>query len=103
MFVNTLRAAELKSHEIRKFEIKEEAVALEQEKEWISFREANKNPRREMTPQSKFQGTQLYETPDMDELVNLQPKFKRSDDIIADLAVRCAKRGFRLYRHSTGT
>ena len=38
----------------------------------------------------------------MEELVSLPPMYKKSDDLINDLAKRCAVRGFRLYRHSTG-
>ena len=29
--------------------------------------------------------------------------YKKSEELINDLAIRCAYRGFRLYRHSTGT
>ena len=39
----------------------------------------------------------------MEELVSAPPSYKKSDDLISDLAKKCAMRGFRLYRHSTGT
>ena len=61
MIENTFKATELRNHDRRVIEIKQEAIAKEQNKEWIAFRDANKHPRREYTPQSKFQ-TQLYET-----------------------------------------
>ena len=68
-----------------------------------AFKEQYRIPIKQDVQLSKFEGVELHDTPNFEEMLNVPAIFEKSDDLISHLSTMCHERGFRLYRHSTGS